>query len=574
VMFKQLAMVVGFSLTCSLVAAITLVPMLSARWLRGNGEQSLDILRSGRTLALLNRWGAKLDSIYRTVLRAALDHRWITVGAALLLVLGAALLAPRVGTELMPETDEGEVRLDGDMEIGTRLEVVSETFLEVERIVRAAVPELDQIVVSIGGSLRRGSGSHNGQARINLKPRSQRRRSSAQVADDLRRRLAQVPGVSMRVRAGQGLFIMRMGTSGGDRLAVEIRGHDFETAQALAERVQAVVAGTPGVTDTIISREAGMPERRILIDRRKAADLGVTVDDIATVLETVLGGASAGYFRQEGDQHRILVQAVRAEFLPLEEVLDVVVINRAGSPVVLRNVVDIVPSVGPSLVERRNQERIINVTGEISGRDLGSVIADVRAGLSEVPVPSGFEVVFVGDYEEQQKSFRELVFSLILAIVLVYMVMACQFESLRDPLVVIFAVPLAAIGVVTMLFLTGTTFNVQSFIGCIMLAGIVVNNAILLVDQANLLRRRDGLSLRAAVEEAGRRRLRPIFMTALTTMLGLTPMALGMGEGGEAQAPMARAVIGGLLSATMITLVFIPAVYLALEQRRERRHAA
>ncbi|MCA1808247.1 MAG: efflux RND transporter permease subunit, partial [Lentisphaerae bacterium] len=411
-------------------------------------------------------------------------------------------------------------------------------------------------------------------ARINLKPRSQRRRSSAQVADDLRRRLAQVPGVSMRVRAGQGLFIMRMGTSGGDRLAVEIRGHDFETAQALAERVQAVVAGTPGVTDTIISREAGMPERRILIDRRKAADLGVTVDDIATVLETVLGGASAGYFRQEGDQHRILVQAVRAEFLPLEEVLDVVVINRAGSPVVLRNVVDIVPSVGPSLVERRNQERIINVTGEISGRDLGSVIADVRAGLSEVPVPSGFEVVFVGDYEEQQKSFRELVFSLILAIVLVYMVMACQFESLRDPLVVIFAVPLAAIGVVTMLFLTGTTFNVQSFIGCIMLAGIVVNNAILLVDQANLLRRRDGLSLRAAVEEAGRRRLRPIFMTALTTMLGLTPMALGMGEGGEAQAPMARAVIGGLLSATMITLVFIPAVYLALEQRRERRHAA
>ncbi|UCC98988.1 MAG: efflux RND transporter permease subunit, partial [Phycisphaerales bacterium] len=222
----------------------------------------------------------------------------------------------------------------------------------------------------------------------------------------------------------------------------------------------------------------------------------------------------------------------------------------------------------PVLIERKDQERVINVSADISGRDMGSVLSDLREPLRNVPVPPDFTIAFGGDYEEQQKSFRELLLSCILAIVLVYMVMACQYESLRDPFVVMFSVPLAAIGVILMLFLTRTTFNVQSFIGCIMLEGIVVNNAILLVDQTNQLRRRAGMPIREAIEEAGRRRLRPILMTAMTTIIGLTPLALGLGEGGEAQAPMARAVIGGLLSSTLITLVFVPVVYSIFERLR------
>ena len=198
---------------------------------------------------------------------------------------------------------------------------------------------------------------------------------------------------------------------------------------------------------------------------------------------------------------------------------------------------------------------------------MGSVIADIRERLHAVPMPTDFSIGFGGDYEEQQKAFRELLFSCILALILVYMVMACQYESLRDPFVVMFSVPLAAIGVILMLFLTRTTFNMQSYIGCIMLGGIVVNNAILLVDHTNLLRRRDRMPLREAIEEAGRRRLRPILMTALTTILGLLPLALGLGEGGEAQAPLARAVIGGLMSSTLITLVFVPVVYSLFEHR-------
>ena len=209
----------------------------------------------------------------------------------------------------------------------------------------------------------------------------------------------------------------------------------------------------------------------------------------------------------------------------------------------------------------------MTVSADLSGRSMSDVLSDIRNQLHTIPVPRDFTIGLGGDYEEQQKSFHELLLSCILALVLVYMVMACQYESLRDPFVVMFSVPLAAIGVILMLFLSGTTFNIQSFIGSIMLGGIVVNNAILLVDHTNLLRRKASMPLREAIEEAGRRRLRPILMTASTTIFGLVPLALGLGEGGEAQAPMARVVIGGLLSSTFITLIFVPVVYSIFERR-------
>jgi HAE1 family hydrophobic/amphiphilic exporter-1 len=211
-------------------------------------------------------------------------------------------------------------------------------------------------------------------------------------------------------------------------------------------------------------------------------------------------------------------------------------------------------------IERKDQERLITVSANFAGRDMGAVISDIQEGLHSIPIPKEFSIGFGSDYEEQQKAFRELLTSITLALILVYMVMACLYESFVDPLIVMFSVPLAAIGVILMLFFTHTTFNVQSYIGCIMLGGIVVNNAILLVDHTNLLRRR-GMPMLEAIEEAGRRRLRPILMTALTTILALIPLALGIGEGAEAQAPMARVVIGGLMSSTLITLVVVPTVY-------------
>jgi HAE1 family hydrophobic/amphiphilic exporter-1 len=283
------------------------------------------------------------------------------------------------------------------------------------------------------------------------------------------------------------------------------------------------------------------------------------------MLQTVISGKTAGYFRQGGTEYPIIVRVAGADRLALRDMLDLTVTNADGEQVILRTMVTTQARRGPVEIERKDQERLITVSANITGRDMGSILSDVRKALQALPLPRDFSIVYGGDYEEQQKAFHELLLSICLSLVLVYMVMACQYESLRDPFVVMFSVPFATIGVVLILLVTNTTFNVQTYIGCIMLGGIVVNNAILLVDHTNLLRRRDGMPVREALEEAGRRRLRPILMTALTTILGLAPLALGLGEGGEAQAPLARAVIGGLTSSTLVTLVFVPVVYAFFE---------
>ena len=495
----------------------------------------------------------------------------IGIVAAVLVIAVGAFVARGMGRSAGVES---EVRVYAEMEVGIRLKLSEKKIEQMAAIVQKAVPEIKNTVVRIGASHWRGGGSHTGNIRIALVPKAERSRSSDEIAADLRKRLSNIPGVTVRTRSGQGLFVMRLASGGGeDKVQVEIRGHDLETADVLAQRVKALVEKVDGITDTKVSRDFGSPEQVAVIDRQKAADLGLTVSQIADALQTALSGTRASDYRERGNEYRILVKLKDAERLSLREVLDLTLTNAQGELVVLRNVVRMEPRTGPVTIERKDQERVISVRAEISGRDMGSVIADIRERLRAIPVPRDFAIAFGGEYEEQQEAFAELLVSLVLALVLVYMVMACQFESLRDPFVVMFSVPLAAIGVILMLFLTDTTFNIQSYIGCIMLGGIVVNNAILLVDHTNLLCRRDRMPLREAIEEAGRRRLRPILMTASTTCLGLTPLALGLGEGGEAQAPMARAVIGGLLSSTLITLVFVPTIYSIFEGRRHRRLA-
>lgn len=575
VMFKQLAMVIGFALLCSMSVATALVPMLAARVL-GAGplhEGPRGSLRAW-VFEALGRFLDGLSHSYRGLLGWCLSHRLVTVGVTLAALGGCIFLARFIGAELLPATDESEVRIDVEMEPGTRVQVMAATLERIEKIVRANVPEVKNIVASSGGPPWRTTGGYIGDMRIALVPQSQRKRSSQQVADDLRPKLARIPGAAIRVRAGQGLPVLRMGMSSGENVQVEIYGHDFATAEELAKRIKAEVAQVAGVTDVKLSREAGSPEELMIIDRQKAGDLKLTVKQIAEAFETCVAGTEAGYYREGGDEFRIRVKVKDAERMSVNDILDLTLTNAEGEQVALRNVVTPQPRLGPTIIERKNQERVLVVLANISGRDLGSIIADIKERLKDIPVPRGFYIRFGGDYEEQQRAFRELLLSLALALVLVYMVMACQYESLRDPFVVMFSVPLAAIGVILALFLTDTTFNLQSFIGCIMLGGIVVNNAILLVDHTNLLRRRDKLPLREAIMEAGRRRLRPILMTTLTTVLALLPLALALGEGSEAQAPLARVVIGGLTSSTIITLVFIPVVYSLFEGMRLKEKAA
>jgi len=568
VMYKQLALVVSFSLICSLVSSLTLVPMMSARLLAraGTASETGLALRLGRALG-------RLEQGYAGLLARALNRPLLTV-AAIVLAMGASLLlVPLIGSELMPTTDEGQVRISGDMEAGTRLQLTDEAFQVLERRTREAVPEIQTMVTSVGGGFR-GSGGSSGQISLTLVPRRERGRSDAEVADDLRRRLGGTPGMTLRTRNSQGFFLMRAGSSNTERIQIEVRGYDLAAGRELAGRIRELARAAPGVTDVQLSQEAGVLEDLVVVDRRRVAEFNLTVQQVSSLLRTLVAGSQAGSFREADSEVPIVVRLAPEESFDLGRLLDLPVVNGEGRAVPLANVVSLRRQPGPTAIERKDQERLLTVFVNTTGRDVGSIVADLRARLRAVPVPPGFTIQFSGDWEAQRESFRELLISILLSLLLIYMVMAGLYESLRDPIVVMFSIPLASIGVLAMLYLTRTTFNIQTWIGVLMLGGIVVNNAILLVDTTNLLRRRDGLALREAILTACGRRLRPVLMTSLTTMVGLLPLAMGLGEGGEVQAPLARTVIGGLASSTFITLLFIPCLYLLFERRMEKRRRA
>jgi HAE1 family hydrophobic/amphiphilic exporter-1 len=564
IMFKELSYVVTFSLLCSLFVSLTLVPLLSSRLLAG--EAASGAKRGARLAAKSRAIFASLENTYKNILHYSLDHRARVLGLAAALLAVSLFLIRFVGQEYLPQTDEGEVSVTVEMEVGTRLTVMDQKLKQVSGTIKDLVPEIESIEEGAGSGGWRG-GANQGSITLRLVPKSQRRRSSEAIAADLAKKLTNVPGAVIRTRAsgGQMMFGMR-GGGGQERLQVEVRGYDMDVAQALAEQVSRVVSDTPGVSDVRLSRLEGTPEQHFMIDRQKASEMKLSVNQVADFIQTILMGTQASQYREGGREYRILVKVKNSERLDVSDILDLTVTNSDGQQISLRNVINARPMRGPQQIERRDRERIITISGELAGRDMGSVIRDIRQGLKRVPVPRDFTIGFTGDYEEQQKAFRELLISILLALFLVYMVMAMLYESLRDPLIVMFSVPLAVIGVVFILLLTGTTFNVETYIGCIMLGGIVVNNAILLVDYTNLLRRRDKMPLREAIEEAGRRRLRPILMTALTTIMAMIPLALGLQEGSEVQTPLARAVIGGLISSTLITLVVVPVVYSLFEK--------
>ena len=562
ILFKELAYVIIFSLVCSLIVSLSLVPMLASKLLTASEH------RHNKRPAWIKRFVVAseeafrgLDNKYRDLVGWAVGHRLLTVLIAAAVLGGSLLLLPLIGSEFLPPSDEGEVRVTGKMEVGTRLDLVDQQARKMEQIVYPAVPETVASVVSVGASGWHAAAASQGQIRLSLLPASRRKRSNVEIAEDLRRRLKEkVPGMDIRTVAPQGQFLLERILGGDQGLTIEIRGFDLEVLDALARRAASAMTGVPGITDIQTSLEAGIPQEDIHVDRDKVADLGLSVRDVTEALETAVAGSRAGEYRTHGNSYRILVQLKDVEKRSLDEILDLTLTTSSGGQVALRNIVTTESGRGPILIDRKDQQRLATVEANVAGRDLGSVAADVQALLDQIPRPMGYNLFVAGNFEEQQKAFRELATSLILALVLVYMVLACQYESLRDPFIVMFSVPLAAVGVLITLFLTHTTLNVQSYIGCIMLGGIVVNNAILLVDQAGRLRGL-GTGTRDALVEAGRRRLRPILMTTLTTILGLMPLALGIGEGADAQAPLARAVVGGLAGSTLITLVLIPAVY-------------
>jgi len=578
VMFKQLAYIVAFSQIFALVIGLTLVPVLCSRYLRVRPPDAKRHSWMAKIVQVSGNALNGLDERYQRAIRWSLNHRKTVVFSAALLFAGSMCLVPFIGVEMMPEADENELRVSVELPAGTKIEVTNELANRFEAIIKREVPEMERIMVEVGGGgFMSGSSTHTADFTVQLKSKSERQRSVQEMVNALRPKLNVQPGMLVRVRASSNNSMTRRmgpGSGGsGERVSVEIRGHDMQVASNVAKQVKDIVDGVPGITDSQISRREGMPEMLITVDRAKAASLGINSSDIADTLETVVGGRRASQFREEGQEYDILVRLSEEQRANLGHLQNVTVLTPSGQAVPIGDLVKMQRREGPVSIERQDQERLVQVTAGYANRDLGSIMRDVDRQLGGMTMPSGFSINYGGEYEEQQRSFRELLFSLILAIVLVYMVMASEFESLRDPLIILFSLPLAAIGVTLALFLTETTFNMQAFIGVILLAGIAVNNAIVLIDYTNLLRHRDKLILRHAVELAGRRRLRPILMTSLTTILGLIPMSLGIGEGAELQAPMARVVMGGMITSTLITLLVIPTIYTMIEERGLREEA-
>ena len=571
-MFKQLAYVVSFALLCSLVVALTVVPGLCAK-LRTGAQAGR---RAEKLRQLARAWQRNLAAGYGGLLQWSLANRVPVILAAILLFGVALYLAPYLGVELQPEVDEGEVRVSVELEPGTRVEVTDGVMQQLRSVAAEHVPEIQTAMVTAGGSSRSsGSGTHLGELRLNLVPRAERTRSARDIANALREVLQIQPGMLIRTRVSGGMFRRYSSSEDEDRLSVEIRGHNVDTATQFAETIREIMEGIPGIAEPTISQRPGMPEMMVEVDRLRAANLGLNVSDVAATLETAIGGTRSSMYRKEGDEFNILVRLREADRLDLGNVGRIPLTTPTGRTIPAESVIQLSRQEGPTYLSRVDQERRLFVSGAVADRDLGSIVADLEREVAALAMPEGFSIEFGGEYEEQQETFQALFLASILALILVYMVMAAQFESLRDPFLILLSVPLAAIGVVLILLVTDTTFNQQAFLGIIVLLGIVVNNAIVLVDYTNLLRREHGLGLHRAVVTAGVRRMRPILMTTITTVLGLSPMALGIGEGSELQAPMARVVIGGLATSTLITLVFIPVMYVAFEEiaspRRARR---
>jgi HAE1 family hydrophobic/amphiphilic exporter-1 len=584
VMFRPFSLTIAFALTASLAVSLTLVPMLASQLLKektplvtDNPESPDESEGQGKPKYKFGqpRFGRKYFKIvevtYLTWLDRALARPWTVVILAVLLLGSSVALVPKMGTEFMPRTDESAFRVTLTMEPGTKVEKTAEFFKTIEDIVVKEVPEVLTMNSDIGGSGGRGDrGSHTAEMMVKIKPIDERDRSIFDIVEHLRPILTALPGGTIRIRADQSFLA---GGSGSDRIQVELRGNDLDESIRLSKAMKKIMEKVPGVSDVYLSNEDATLEELIVIDRDRAADAKVSVASISKLIKTALGGTTASYFRENGKEYAINVSLKNPESMTIDELMKLPVTNGLGQTVILSNIAKAVPGSGPLKISRKNQARISVLNADLTDRPLGDVIADIDAELKKLPMSADFSYSFTGEAEEQAEAFRGLFTVLALAVFLVYMVLACQFEQIKGPLVIMFSLPFAAIGVIWIHFLTNTSFNINSFIGVIMLAGIVVNNAIILTDHANLLRRRDAMELIPALRETGRRRLRPILMTSLTTILGLIPMSLGFGEGGESQAPLGRAVIGGLTTSTFITLFLVPVCYMLFFRGAERLKA-
>ncbi len=520
-----------------------------------------------------------LDRRYEDSLRWVLTHRRTFIAAIVLLFIGSLMLLPMIGTEFLPVSDESQFRIVLRAPVGQRVEKTEQQVAEVERVLRENIPpdELETMVSSTGvlaqgrsSLFNPNTGPHTSVISVYLTPPDKRKRNQVQVMNDVRPKIIKLfPGVAMFFDPGG--LVKRVTSFGSQKsIDVEIYGYDFEKARGVIRQVEDAMHKTAGIADIEVSREENYPEINVVVDREKAALLGISETDVANaVLFSLNGNGQTDPIiytdPQNGNEYYIsawLAEEHRKDLTDLENIL---LTTKAGQPVLLKNVASLKLNAGPVKIDRKYFQRVVHITANPTTRPLGAIADDLEAAFATLQLPTGFTIKLAGQIQQQRETFQGLQFATVLALALVYMVMAAQFKSLVDPFIIMFSVPMGFPGVILILFLTNTTLSTTSMMGIIMMLGIVVSNGVLLVDYTNVLRRR-GHALADAVITASRTRLRPILMTSLATVFGLLPMAIGWGTGGETNAPLARAVVGGLSVSTLLTLFLVPTMYMIFEE--------
>jgi len=558
---RGLALAIAFSLLASLFVALTIVPTVASILFKANNKQGKEEKKQWR-----EQFG-KARNFYRKILNRALRQRWWVLGGVFGLLLISFAIIPFLGTEFMPAMDREMIIFTVKMPVGTSLEETNRVVTLVENLMKLE-PGVETVSAQVGSQAEENpadmaggfstTGSHEGMIWAGLVDKRERELSDMEILEKIRGKLPKLKGVKFEaLDMGQTMM-------GGAQAPIEIKifGKDIDLLKEVADNMVQRIQDVEGLRDVTHSLAEGKPEYHIIIDREKASRMGLMVNHIANSIQTAALGKVATRFREGNEEIDIRVQFKEKFRDSLDDIKNIPIMTPLNNMVTLDQVASIIEGEGPIRITRENQARVITVTANIAGRDLGSVARDIKERINDIEreLPSGYFTEFGGQYEQMQDAFIIMAGAFALATLLVYMIMASQFESFVHPFVIMFTIPLALVGVILALLLSGKPISLPVLIGFIMLGGIAVNNGIVMVDYINQLKRK-GLEKKEAILQACSVRLRPVLITAFTTILGMLPMALSASEGAEMRAPMAVTVIGGLVATTFLTLFVIPIIY-------------
>lgn len=570
IMFRQLGMIVTLVVIVSTLAALTLTPMLASKMLRIRPPRKKGLANS--VFGSFEKVLVRLDNGYEKTLGYALKHKVVIVIVAFVIFLSSISLVSVVGTEFIPPADNARIEATVELPMSLRLEKTQKVAREIENTWQEKYPEIEVISTSAGVADEENifsafgdNGTHIINFTLRLSNSSERDRDIYQIGDLMREDLdsnTMIEDYSISPGgSGGGLG------SGASTIEVIVSGYNLDKTGEIAEQIMQKMENMSGLRDIEMSRDDPKMEYQLVLDREKLGVHGLTTSSVANAMRNRINGLVAAQYREDGDEYDVKVRFDEPFRESVQSIENILVYNQQGQAIRIREVGEVKEFMAPLSIERRNRQRVITVTGSLFEASITDVVNEVNAEVDNMDLPQGVGVDIGGTAEDQQESFADLGLLLVLIVILVYIVMASQFESLRSPFIIMLTLPFAFTGVFIALFVTGSTLNLISMIGSVMLVGIVVKNGIVLIDYINLLRDR-GLSLVEAVITGGKSRLRPVLMTTLTTILGMLPLAIGIGEGAEIWRPMGVAIIGGLTVSTMLTLVLMPVVYTMLGANR------